>query len=115
MSKFHVAALRDWDEDRMMAAFDCVTELGTEKQFITRDYKTVPGLVRHRIQTHFLYHSHVWTVFREFDMGTSQFVGLEFNEHDEGLTALASRYMRVRNRLNKNNSRISGIPLGVRV
>lgn len=115
MSGFHVAAVRDWDEDRMMKNLEVCLYPGTERGFITHDYRTVQGLVRHRIQNHILYHSHVWAVFRMFDFNTERFVGLEYNSFDPGLCDLAARYMRVRNRIQKNPNRISAYPLYVRM
>lgn len=112
MRKFFVAAVRDWPEDRMRATFDHVLELGTQKAFTTRDYKTVKGLIRYRIQNHILYHSHVWAIFRVIpgNYDREEFVGLEYNYYDDALCDIAARYMKVRNSLLRNGNR-TGYPL----
>ena len=111
--RYLVAAVRNWDEDRMMNAFEYVTESGTEKQFITSRYRTLKGLIRYAIQNHPLYYSHVWAVF-EIIGGTERFVGLEYNHNDEQLCEISSRYMRVRNRLQRNRFRKSPVALSLR-
>lgn len=108
--KYYVAAVRNWDEKRMQEAFEHCTELGTQKSFITSDYKTVKGLVRYRIQNHFLYHSHVWAVFQCIEGQPDRFLGLEYNPFDDGLKKLAAQYIRVRRRVNRYE-RVSGYPL----
>lgn len=113
MAKYYVAAVRDWDEDRMMANFEHVTEIGSGYSFITADYKTVRGLVKYRIQEHPVYYSHVWAVF-DITGGNERFIGLEYNLDDSQLRDVATRYMMVRNRLRHSDSRTSGYPLSVR-
>lgn len=114
MAKYYVAAVRDWDENRMMKAFEHATEIGSEKSFITMDYKTVRNMIRYYLHEHPLYYGHVWAIFQE-NNSTMRFVGLEYNSDDPQLCEIAARYMTVRNRLRRNGSRISGYPLSVRV
>jgi hypothetical protein len=113
MPKYYVAAVRDWDEERMEAAFEHATEIGSGASFITTNYRTVKGLCRYRIQRMENYYSYVWAVFKMVDGQEDRFVGLEYNQYDEQLCAIASRYMRVRKRLQRNINNYGGYPLSV--
>lgn len=111
MATYYVAAVRDWDEDRMMKAFDHATEVGSEKSFITSDYKTVRNLIKYYLHNHPLYYGYVWAVFQLIG-NKEKFVGLEYNSEDSQLVEIATRYMRVRKRL-RHNRLPSGYPLSI--
>lgn len=109
--KYYVAAVRDWDETRMREHLEHATELGSEKSFITSDYKTLRGLIKYRIMEHFAYYSHVWAIFELHD-GREKFVGLQYNLYDPALGELAIRYTRARK---ANGCKRSGVSLYERV
>lgn len=97
--RYYVAAVRDWPESRMIKVGpEFCTEIGSEKSFMTSDYKTLRGLIKYRIMEREDYYNHVWAIFVESRGGVQhdKFVGLQYNSHDKELCDLANRYMKAR-------------------
>jgi hypothetical protein len=110
--KYYVAAVRDWDEQRMRDNLEFATELGSFESFITSDYKTLRGLIKYRILEHPSYYSHVWAVFEDRGDKPDKFVGLQYNLYDIELCKLATRYIKARK---ANGCKQSGVSLYERV
>ncbi len=112
---YYVTAVRVWDEKSMTNRFPNATEVGSEKSFVTRNYKTLRGLIRYGIQDRDDYYGHVWAIWRVMSYGPDVFVGLEYNHADEGLRDLAARYLRAKARNEKDRKRTTGYPLSARM
>lgn len=113
MTKYYVAAVRDWPEARMLRTdLEFLVEAGTLKSFITSDYKTLRGLIRYRIINLHNYFHHVWAIFEVVEGRKDRFIGLQYNPFDEQLADIAKRYMKARNYKGESNS---GVSLELRV
>ena len=113
MTKFYVAAVRDWPESRMLRTpLEYLTDIGSFNSFITNDYKTLRGLIRYRVINWHNYYCHVWAIFQIDSKGKHKFLGVQYNQSDKELCEIAKRYIKARN---YKGERQSGVSLDLRV